>query len=611
MAEKNNFPEVYLVNLHISTKEKMINKIFIKISKRVSFCFAVALFSTTWSWIAAFYGFYFVYATAEFSSFELHVVTVSALSGTGGAILLHFVSYGLLHPFGLSGFSKSVRTVNTYLDSNYVFVNYKNIENSEIEKIYRAVSYLPGNNFITACFFTIMVIVGYGCAYCIYGEVNAHSGKFSNLSFLIMGGVFAVIIIGYFTYIITDYLTGPYKRRLEEILFEKMGLIQSRYILSFRQKSVYTLVLISFSMVLLTIFIWESEKPIFQIVLFICLSLFAIGLLIFLSMNTVNIALTKINKSTKRLAQGESGMYFPTFSDRELIIFSHHYNRAAVEINEIRADLEKKISERTEELSTAYNKLNDAYRQIQADLMLAKRIQNSILPKNFKSITGVKPVIHYYPMGEVGGDIYDIIELTPGYFRIILADAAGHGVQAALVTMIIKGEYEKIKYHRDPSVLLEILNNSFLHLYESLNVFFSCIIVDIDLRRNKVIYTSAGHPDQYLIHGDEIITLSHTGKLVGILKGTNYESVTLDLNPDDKLVLFTDGLFEEFDRNEEEFGENRILKIIEGGKSSNPDIIIESILSSLRDFLGRDEVSRNDDITIIGIEINRENSDID
>ena len=225
-------------------------------------------------------------------------------------------------------------------------------------------------------------------------------------------------------------------------------------------------------MINLTILIRRSEKSILVIGFFILLTLVTVGLLIFLMLNIMRMSLETINRSTKKLAAGGSGMFFPPFSDREFTTFSENYNHAAVEINEIRTDLEKKITERTDELSTAYERLNRAYGQIQADLTLAKRIQKRIMPENFDSIEGLDLVVHYYPMADIGGDIYDIFQLSPGYIRIFLADAIGHGIQAALITMIIKSEYEKVKTIENTRELLEWLNKSFTDLYIKPERFF-------------------------------------------------------------------------------------------------------------------------------------------
>jgi sigma-B regulation protein RsbU (phosphoserine phosphatase) len=286
------------------------------------------------------------------------------------------------------------------------------------------------------------------------------------------------------------------------------------------------------------------------------------------------------------------------------MIFSENYNRAALEINDIRTDLERKISKRTEELSAAYENVNRLYGQIQTDLNLAKRIQQRIMPENFEGIDDLELAIYYYPMTDIGGDIYDIFQLRPGYIRIFLADAIGHGIQAALITMIIKGEYEKVKNIESPRVLLERINESFIDVYFILNAFFSCIVLDIDLENRKIRYSSAGHPDQVHICNNTFDILRHTGKLIGLVKDTRYEIAEKKIYAKDKILLYTDGLFEQFNDRNEGFSEQHIHDLVKQNVSASIQDLHNIIITGIRDFMGNNyEISISDDITLLGIEI--------
>lgn len=513
-------------------------------------------------------------------------------------MISHLIHYGALHRFGFSGLSSSIRFLNTYLTGSRIYNNHQEMDSTTLQGLYNALISLPMKNLIAATIYTIIVIIQLTVAVILYEKDISAIGP------IVLGGVFASLIIGYFTFNITEYLIGGFKERLESLLFYRIRTLNTRFFMSFKYKSFLTLLLVLLSMIILTVLVRYSRKPMMQIFIFIALSFLAIGFLIYLSNNTMVLALTKINRATKNLAAGGNGLYFPSFSDRELVSFSKHYNNAAIEINEIRANLERKVRERTEELKNAYDRLNTAYSQTQADLLLAKKIQNRVLSKTIKKKQGIECHIHYYPMNEVGGDIYDVIEVEKGLYRIFLADAAGHGIQAALVTMIIKGEYEKVKHYKKINVLLENLNNSFIELYESLNVFFSCFVVDIDLNNGHIVYSSAGHPDQYLIKEDSIEKLSHTGKLVGILPDAGYTTKREKISKGDRIFIFTDGLYEEFNREEVEFGEKRLYDIIEKYKKEKTTVIITTLLEALAHHIGfSNKLSVYDDITLIGIDI--------
>ncbi len=219
-----------------------------------------------------------------------------------------------------------------------------------------------------------------------------------------------------------------------------------------------------------------------------------------------------------------------------------------------------KIRSNIKEKEILTNQLEYNLNIIQSDLSTARKIQSSILSTKDKTIGELEITIRYLPLAEVGGDFFDIMELKPGLIRIILADANGHGVQAALITMAIKTIYESLKRGiYSVNELLYYLNNEFLHSFQNLNQFFTCIIIDVDTNKNKIRYSSAGHLPQFLINGNEITKLEKTGRMIGVTSHTPYTSKEFEFNPNSGLFLFTDGLVEEWNADKEEFGENREL----------------------------------------------------
>ncbi len=574
----------------------MITRLFNYLYKKTSFACAIAIFTTSWSLIASFHGFYFFISLADLSFEDLLYFLSILMVFTMAAIFLHLCHFGLFHKFGCSGFTKSIQTINKNFDNKYIFLNYKSVNDKDIKELFAVLSSLSVKNLLTGILYTMLVVIA------MWTVTYLHFNDLEKLIFSVIGGIFATLIIGYCTSLITDYLTGPYKVRLQQILFQRSIPVKAKNILSFKIKSIFILFLVFSSMIILMILIRHSEQMIFQIVIFIMISLSTVGLLIFLIINTINISLSNINSAAKNLASGGPGMFFPPFSDKEFMLFSNNYNHAALEINDIRGDLERRINKRTKELSVAYENVNRLYSQIQTDLNLAKRIQQRILPENFENIKGLELAVHYYPMADIGGDIYDIYQLRPGYIRIFLADAIGHGIQAALITMIIKGEYEKVKNIESPPLLLERINESFIDVYYILNAFFSCVVLDIDLVDRKIRFSSAGHPDQIHICNNSIENLRHTGKLVGIVKDTHYDMVEKELRGNDKFLLFTDGLFDQCNDREEVFTEFQIHELVKKNTARSIQTIHNLIIHRIRDLLGNNYGSSIcDDITFIGV----------
>jgi len=270
-------------------------------------------------------------------------------------------------------------------------------------------------------------------------------------------------------------------------------------------------------------------------------------------------------------------------------------SRSNVELTNLKNNLEEMVEVRT-------HKLKETLSLIRKDLDIAKSIQSKLIPKNFYQWENLEIASLYRPMDEVGGDIFDITELDSDRIRIFLADALGHGVQAALLTMAIKSEYEGVKFvSYTPKDTICNLNASFLHKFSNLNTYFSCIVVDVDLKHNQLLYASAGHPDQILISAENLIRLERTGYILGLSRNLQMELREFSFLPGDRVFLYSDGAFEQFNESKEIFGEVALSEILfEGSRrgDSLPTLLFE-IERKLRGFLG--EAKIQDDLTILGI----------
>ncbi|GBF50373.1 ammonium transporter [Leptospira ryugenii] len=237
---------------------------------------------------------------------------------------------------------------------------------------------------------------------------------------------------------------------------------------------------------------------------------------------------------------------------------------------------------------------------IQNDLNTAKKIQASILNQEDRLIGDLEITIRYLPLSEVGGDFFDIAELKPGLQRIFIADATGHGVQAALITMAIKTIYESLKRgHYSVHELLKYLNSEYYHSFKNLNQFFTCTIIDIDSNRNLIRYASAGHPPQFLIRDQVITRLEKTGRIIGVKPSTEYTSHEFEFLPGNAICLFTDGLTEQWNADQLEFGEMKLEEYFQQKEVISFREDIDKILELQKNFL--EGMPLQDDITVIGV----------
>ena len=322
----------------------------------------------------------------------------------------------------------------------------------------------------------------------------------------------------------------------------------------------------------------------------------------------------------------EDYLLMPIFKGQEIIgvlltdnifhartIKDHDINQLQILLNDFAANLEntytilnleKLVLDRTAELHQINTDLKQKDRVITTDLNVAKRIQQSLLPKKTDRMGGLVIDTRYMPMSEVGGDYFDITEIKNGLYRVFIADATGHGVQAALITMLIKGEYDKMKMVIDnPGELIELINNGFMLDSRHLSFFFTCVVADINIKENKVVYASAGHPTQYIFSDSAAISMKPTGKVAGIIEGTSYQSVECVFNPGDKMVLFSDGLFEEFNSEGEELTEERMGEILFGFRDKAPKELNDAAIDEMNNFIGGMEM--NDDLTMLCISFDK------
>jgi sigma-B regulation protein RsbU (phosphoserine phosphatase) len=210
------------------------------------------------------------------------------------------------------------------------------------------------------------------------------------------------------------------------------------------------------------------------------------------------------------------------------------------------------------------NELQHALIEIDEELEISASIQRKIiqqrLPESWKDSVSV-----YYSFAKkIGGDIFDIIDLPDGKTAFVIADGSGHNVHAALISIMFKLSLKhQIEGARGPKDLVERINDELQPFFLE-NMFFTVFSVWVDKEKRVLSYTNAGHPTQYLISPSrkEVIRLKHAGIPICINAGTTYGETTHEIREGDKLVLFTDGIYECFNDCGEQFGEAKLQELL-------------------------------------------------
>ena len=202
---------------------------------------------------------------------------------------------------------------------------------------------------------------------------------------------------------------------------------------------------------------------------------------------------------------------------------------------------------------------------------------------------------------QVGGDFYDVFELTPGRFGLIIADVSDKGLAASLYMTVSRTLIRaRALENESPAVTLEKVNH-ILQLDSSDGFFVTVFYAIVELNSGKVTYCIAGHNPPYWLrreHG-EVQPLNKGGIALGMMDPISLKDQELVLTPGDGLVLYTDGITETFSPEGEAFGEVRLRARLESLLGETASGIIEGIRLTLNDF--RAGSALDDDYTLLVI----------
>ena len=186
--------------------------------------------------------------------------------------------------------------------------------------------------------------------------------------------------------------------------------------------------------------------------------------------------------------------------------------------------------------------------KIHEELQLAASVQREFLPSTIPTLDNIDVSVLFKPCGYVSGDIYDVQRLDEDRLSVFIADAVGHGVPAAMMTMVLfkclttkinEGGTEEIL---SPSEVLQSMNLELIRRHSDTPRFATAVYAIIDGRTREVRVAGAGHPHPLRIKANgEIHPVPTEGGLLGIFPEDSFEEVTFKLDPDEMLVLYSDG----------------------------------------------------------------------
>ncbi|PJZ43854.1 7TM diverse intracellular signaling domain-containing protein [Leptospira brenneri] len=232
---------------------------------------------------------------------------------------------------------------------------------------------------------------------------------------------------------------------------------------------------------------------------------------------------------------------------------------------------------------------------IKKDLETARKIQMRILPDGLPKSQKLSMFVSYHPLYDVGGDFYDYFEFLDG-FGLVIADVTGHGVSAALDSSTVKIAFHNAKeFKESPKELISAMNK---FLCSSLSArFVSAAYFYLDFKQMKLYFSSAGNPPFVLIRNREIESFECPGLLLGVRPNFEYEQKEIDLEEGDRILFFTDGLYENLRPDEEP--DTILFPEIRPLVDSSQDVFHSRLMNRLSAM----RKTSKDDITLVSVDL--------
>jgi sigma-B regulation protein RsbU (phosphoserine phosphatase) len=237
-----------------------------------------------------------------------------------------------------------------------------------------------------------------------------------------------------------------------------------------------------------------------------------------------------------------------------------------------------------------------ADRQVKSELEIARNVQQKLFPGQTRRLPSLDYAGQCVPAREVSGDYYDFLDIGDSGLGFVLADVSGKGVAAALLMANLQACFRSQSQDalRQPASMLRAVNKLF---FESTppEHYATLFFGNYDDRNRRLRYVNCGHLPPILLRADGTVErLPGTATVLGVFSNWSSEECTVDLAPDDTLVLFSDGVTEAGVETEAEFGEDGLLGVIRANAGANAETLVNAIITAVAG-------EKEDDVTVVAI----------
>ncbi|MBI3985792.1 MAG: SpoIIE family protein phosphatase [Lentisphaerae bacterium] len=253
-----------------------------------------------------------------------------------------------------------------------------------------------------------------------------------------------------------------------------------------------------------------------------------------------------------------------------------------------------------------FAKFNEALEEkklMDYDLRLARRIQDTLLPRQVPEVEGIELAAFSLPAREVGGDYYDFVMIDPDHLGITIADVSGKGVSGAIMMSVCRSVFRASAHGcLSPSHVLKTINRVLAQdIYE--DMFISMLYLVLNIRTFKMIAARAGHPKPFMIlsPSGSLAPLESRGMAIGMADTETFDAcldeTVVNVEAGSSLAVYTDGVIEAMNRNKEEWGIERLQAVVRNHGREGARNTIRNVRQEITEFVG--QVPQYDDMTLI------------
>ena len=280
-------------------------------------------------------------------------------------------------------------------------------------------------------------------------------------------------------------------------------------------------------------------------------------------------------------------------------------------------EMEETLRKERDRLRGLTAELQERNAQVQADLQMAREVQEALLPRDYPSLArrdslhqgGLAFAHCYRPAATVSGDFFDILPLSPTRSGVFICDVMGHGLRAALITAIIRALLEELRsIMHDPGHFMSVLNMRLRAILKRVEepLVATAFYLIADTETQEIRFANAAHPEPiYLGCSRGVIeTLNHEGRrpdsALGLFDQLTYATSSRPFKENDRIILFTDGLYEVDSPKGDAFGRDLLMSCFRRHANLPAEELFAAVLSEVSAFSSRSDF--DDDVCIVAVE---------